>query len=129
MTVKQNEKQIEDLQRQIKDLKKTQDDIVIDCGATASYLRETRFQLHGRCSDIEKAIGPAWTTMGGHRRAMGLLSTEHLENLVRGNWLDGLFWHKKFATEEIARRAIDAEHRKKPSLWKRFWDHGLGRNS
>jgi len=115
-----------ELEQRINDLETKVEDILIDLGVRERDVRDNNFEICNRVWKLENLVGPAWTTQAGHRRALGAFSTEHLENLVNGQWLEGKFWHKKFAKEEIDRRRIDAEHRKKPSLWKRFWAHALG---
>ena len=81
-----------------------------------------------KLADYAACLGPLWTTQAGARRPLGMLSTEHLENLTNGRWLEQLPNHFRYAQNELERRRIDTEMRKKPSLWTRFWDHALGRN-
>jgi hypothetical protein len=128
MTVKQNEKKIADLTAQIDSLQEVRDDILIDLSHQARTIRESHSKLNLRCYYIEKVLdgaevlatcmGPLWTTQDGHRRPLSMLSTEHLENLVNGRWLEQLPVSGRFAQNELARRKIDTDMRKKPNPFK-----------
>jgi len=127
---------VEDLADKLDDM----DDDLVELHATVG-LRNVRLnQLVDEVGDIRRmhnkvasclhdyhvALGPLWTTQLGHRRPMALLSTSHLEKLLKGNWLRQLPEHTEFAEQELIRR-MEAEEAKPKGLWTRFWDHALGR--
>ncbi len=110
MTVKQNEQQIADLKKRIEALEEDAGSLNyrLDCAS-------------GKLYEYMQAVGPMWKTAAGHARPLSMLSTEHLENLVNGRWLEDKCFHKGYAFRELERRKIDTDMRKKPSLWARFW--------
>jgi hypothetical protein len=100
----------------------------LEARLSAMKIHQDNMQM--RLNEYREVLGPMWTTQNGHKRPLGMLSTEHLRKLVDGDWLRGWPHHINYAQGELERRRIDKELRemeKKPSLWKRFWDHGLGR--
>lgn len=100
MTVKENEARIKELEEQVKAI----------------------VHLHNRAAckiyDYARAMGPMWQTAEGFQRPLGLLSTEHLENLTNGRWLERLPDHGRYAQQELKRRKTDTDMRKKPNPFK-----------